>query len=158
MLEDLTGYRWAAESDATLASWRIGHIDYLDDDYSGYRVLAGGIDSFYVTEPVHTMSTTALMVARRAAWLAASHVVAHDAATAPGARTLFTAAAVDATDDASVRAELGYLHARIYGELAADVEPALTLFRAALAQSGDPRRAWILTLAAMLSDHRAVYY
>ncbi len=160
MLEDLTGYRWTADSNALVNNaWRVGPIDYLDDDYSGYRVLGGGIDSFYVNEPVHTMSTTAVMVARRAAWKAASFVVIHDALAPPGMRTLFAAAPVTATDDASVRAELAYLHARIFGELDADVEPTLALFHGALAASpGDPRRAWTVTLTGMLSDLRAVYY
>jgi hypothetical protein len=38
------------------------------------------------------------------------------------------------------------------------VEDATRLFFAALAASGDGRRAWKLTLHAMLQDARMIYY
>ncbi len=159
MLEDLTGYRWAADSDAMIdGKWTTGRVDYLEDDYNGFRVLAGGIDSFLVTQPGHTVTATSSMVARRAAYLAARFVVDHDAAAPAAQRTLFVAADVTARDEASVRAELAYLHARIFGELDADTDDSYRLFRGALAQSGDARRAWVVTLTGMLSDLKAVYY
>ena len=159
MLEDLTGYRWSAESDAMVGdTWRTGRIDYLEDDYNGFRVLAGGIDSFLVTQPVHTMNATSSMVTRLAAYRAAEYVVDHDAAAAPDARTLLRGADVAATDEASVRANLAYLQARIFGDLDGDTDDTYRLFSGALAQSGDAKRAWIVTLTGMLSDLKAVYY
>src|SRR5213079_1172474 len=120
---------------------------FLDDDAAGYRVLAGGIDSFYVTEPVYTMTATASLVAQRAAFAAADHVVSHDAAAPPAERLLFRAATVDAADEIRVRAELVSLHARVYGELVAADDPSVdaeyALFTDALhTASGDARRAW----------------
>jgi hypothetical protein len=122
-------------------------------------VLLGGIDSFYVTDPVHTMTATASLVVREAALRGAAHAVAHDAIAFDGERVLFAAAEPTATDEDSVRAQLAYLHARIFGVLHdADVEPELALFRASLAERGDPLRAWAIVLGAMLSDLRTVYY
>jgi hypothetical protein len=162
MLADLTGFVWQADTTATINGLPFGHIDYLDDDYFGFRVLAGGIDSWYVTQPTHTMNATASLVARRVARLAAAWVVEHDAAAAAADRRLLTLVAIDAPDPDSVRAELAELHGRIYSELVSPDDPALdatqALFDDALAASGDPRRAWTVTLTGMLSDLRAVYY
>lgn len=138
-LEALTGFRWTG-------SGPNGAIDYLDDDNDGYRVLGGGIDSFYVTKPVHTMIPTAKLVTDRAAWLAAQHAVAN--------RTLVKRLV---TDEASVRATLVELHARIYGELDADVADTYALFAGVL-EASNAERAWTVTLAAMLGDVRSVYF
>jgi hypothetical protein len=168
MLQALTGYTWTSASAQTVAthnppltSWTIGPIDMLDDDLSGYRVLGGGIDSFLVTDPVFTMNATSSMTFQLAAYRAASYVVGHDVSAPPAQRTLFTAAPVTASDRASVTAELGVLHARIYGELAPssdELAETYGLWWNAYQASGDPRRAWIVTLTGMLSDLRAVYY
>jgi hypothetical protein len=159
LLRDLTGYAWRidAAAPAPRPLWpRIGPVDYLDDDVLGYRVLMGGIDAFFAPAPSHTMTATATLVSREAALRAAAYVVAHDLDVAPEERTLLVAADPAATTDASLRAQLVHLHARIFGELHdADVEPELALFRAS---HGDARHAWTITLAAMLSDLRTVYY
>jgi hypothetical protein len=162
MLADLTGFTWQADTTATINGWTFGRVDYLGDDYLGYRVLAGGIDSWFVTAPTHTMNATASLVTRAAARRAAAFVVDHDAAAIPAQRSLFTRAAVDDVDPAHVRAELAELHARIYSELVDPDDPVLddteALFDDALAASGDVRRAWTVTLTGMLSDLRAIYY
>jgi hypothetical protein len=162
MLRDLTGFVWQIDTPAPIDGWPFGHIAYLDDDYFGFRVLGGGIDSYFVTEPTHTMNATALLVARRVARLAAAHLIAHDAVAAPADRWLFTQATVDTTDPTLVRAQLAELHGRIFSELVAPGDDVLdddvALFDDALAASGDPRHAWTLTLTGMLSDLRALYF
>lgn len=163
MLRDLTGFEWSGyATDIVGRRWVAGPMSFLDDDTTGYRVLGGGIDSFFVTSPVHTMNATSSLVVRTAAGKAAAFVVAHDATAPPGERRLFTEATVSTTDEAGVRAELVSLHGRIYGELVAPedarVSETYALFQGALAASGDPARAWTVTLAGMLSDLRAVYY
>jgi hypothetical protein len=162
MLRALTGFSWTRYEHGLAGMFITGPIDYLDDDYAGFRVLDGGIDAFYVTRPVHTMSATSTLVTRRAAYLAAQAVVAHDAAAPVASRTLFTAADVASTDDASVRAELAVLYGRIFSELVAADDPALdaelAVFRGVLASGSDATRAWTITLTGMLSDMRAVYY
>lgn len=164
MLTDLTGFTWYATSTARIRQdLEIGTANLLASDFVGFRVLAGGIDSYFVTEPVHTTNATSSLVAKTAAAQAASFVVDHDAAAPAAERTLFVAADVTATDEPAVRAQLAHLHARIYGELvtadSAEVTESLALFRDALAApNATPRRAWKLTLTAMLSDFRSLYY
>ncbi|MBV8762633.1 MAG: DUF1585 domain-containing protein [Deltaproteobacteria bacterium] len=162
MLTDLTGYHWQATSNAQVRGMRVGTGDLLQGDFVGFRVLAGGIDNYFVTQPVFTMNATSSLVARTAAAAAADYVVEHDATAAANARTLFTQAAVGATDETSVRKELVFLHARIFGELDAPGDPAIDdayqLFTDALAASGDAKRAWKLTLTGMLGDFRALFY
>jgi hypothetical protein len=161
MIAALTGFTWEADTDAAIGGWAFGHVDYLDDDYLGYRVLAGGIDSWFVTEPTHTMNATASLVMRNVARRAAAFVVDHDAAVPPRERRLFTRAAVDDTDPEHVRAQLAELHARIYSEVTVDgdaLDITEALYDDALAASGDPRWAWTVTLTGMLSDLRAIYY
>jgi Protein of unknown function (DUF1585)/Protein of unknown function (DUF1588) len=162
MLRDLTHFDWTEDTDAWINGWRFGPVSYLDDDYLGFRVLAGGTDAWFVTEPTHTMTATAILVARRAAREAAALVVEHDGGAKPRDRWLFTRAAVDASDAAGVRAQLAELHGRIYSELVepddAVLDDAQALFDGVLEASGDARRAWTVTLTGMLSDLRALYY
>lgn len=162
MLRDLTGFSWTTSSTTRLGGMPYGTADLLESDFIGFRVLAGGIDSYFVTEPVHTMNATSSLVARNAAAAAADFVVEHDAAAPPAERTLFVHAAVTATAEPAVRAQLAHLHARIYGELvepsAPEVDDSYSLFRDALAASGDAPRAWKLTLIGMLSDFRSLFY
>jgi hypothetical protein len=160
MLRDLTGFTWMDPSKDTFGPLTVGPFNYLDDDFMGYRVLAGGIDSFYVTKPVHTMNPTSSLVVRRAAYEAAKYVVFHDANAPAAQRTLL--ADPTASDDATVRGQLAVLHGRIFSELmTADddsLDDELAIFHGVLAATGDVQRAWIITLTGMLSDLRAVYY
>lgn len=163
MLRALTGFEWNAYSaDQIGGRWTAGPMNYLDDDTSGYRVLAGGIDSFFVTKPVHTMNATSSLVFETAARRAAELVVEHDANAPLAERTLLTAIDLADTHEAAVRAMLVVLHARIYGELVtaddARISETYALFSGALAATGMPARAWTITLTGMLSDLRAVYY
>jgi hypothetical protein len=162
MVKDLTGFAWAFESTQNVRGAPYGHADLLNSDLVGFRVLGGGIDSYYVTRPVFTMNATSSLVANELGQAAADFVVEHDATAPADQRTLFTAAAVDATDEASVRAQLAALHGRIFSELVTADDPALDagyeLFADALALSGSAKRAWKVTLTAMLSDFRALFY
>ncbi|MDB4956061.1 MAG: hypothetical protein JWO36_3630 [Myxococcales bacterium] len=162
-LADLAGYSWSIDSTTRAGSQVVGFVDLLRSDFIGFRVLAGGIDSYFVATSVFTMNATASLVAKLAASAAADYIVDSDAVAAPGARKLFTQAAVTATDEPSVRAELAYLHARIYSELVTPSEPGVddsyALFTGALAATnGDAVRAWKLTLIGMLCDLRSQYY
>lgn len=154
MIEELTGYRWAGTS--TFGR----EVDYLDDDLVGYRVLAGGIDSYFVTEPSHTMNATTSLVVQRLALEAARAVVEREAVAGP--RRLFAPGSLLDPAEPSVRRQLARLRARIYSQLVTDSDPSLAeeleLFRSVLEESGDPLRAWTLTVAAMLGDLRAVTY
>lgn len=158
MIEDLTGFRW--EVDAAVG---VGQANLLADSFVGFQVLGGGIDSAFVTRPAHTFNGTSSLLMETVAAESAAWVVAEDAKTAdPTARRLFVEAAPTDTDEALVRAELAFLHARLFGDLvgpdAADVTESWTLFSALLAESGDPLRAWQGVLTAMIQDVRVVTY
>lgn len=162
MLADLTGFAWSTTSAARLRGIPYGQANLLESDFIGFRVLAGGIDSYFVTEPVHTINVTSSLVAKTAAAAAADVVVDHDAAAPLAERTLFREAAVGATDPARIQAQLAYLHARIYGELVAadapEVVETYALYEDAFAATGDRARAWKVTLVGMLSDFRSLFY
>jgi hypothetical protein len=162
MIRDLTGFNWSTTA-GNLRGMPYGTANLLESDHIGFRVLAGGIDSYFVTDYVHTMNATSSLVAKSAAAAAADFVVEHDLTAAVADRTLFTEAAVTATDPAQIRAQIAHLHARIYGELvaadSAEVDETVTLYEEALAAaSNDRARAWKLTLIGMLSNFRALFY
>ena len=148
MVEAITGFRWrdySPELVGTSVKWRMGTYDVLDDDHAGYRVLAGGKDDFLVTQRVDTFNATGSLVIRRLAFEAARYLVATDARF---------------HDAAHVRELLAEMHAKIYSELVDPSDPALDADQALFdgANAGDAERAWTITLTAMLSDLRAVYY
>jgi hypothetical protein len=161
MLVDLTGFEWSTSSTLRLRM-PYGEANLLESDFLGFRVLGGGIDSFFVTSPVHTMSATSSLVAKNAAAAAAEFVVEHDLVAAAGSRTLFIKAGVNATDDAKIKEQLAYLHARIYGELVTadspEVADTFALYSDAFAANGDRARAWKVTLIGMMSDFRSLFY
>jgi hypothetical protein len=162
MLRGLTGFSWTTTSNAKLRGINYGTADLLQSDFIGFRVLAGGIDSYFVTDPVHTMNATSSLVAKAAAAAAADFVVAHDIAAPAAQRTLFVQAPADATAEPAVRAQLAYLHGRIYGELvepdSPEVDESYQLFTEALAAAPNAQRAWRITLIGMLSDFRSLFY
>ncbi|HWO23745.1 MAG TPA: DUF1585 domain-containing protein [Kofleriaceae bacterium] len=162
VLRDLTGFVWTTRSNIPLRGIPYGQADLLASDFIGFRVLAGGIDSYFVTEPVHTVNATSSLVAHNAAAAAADFVVERDAAAPASGRTLFVMASVDDTAEPAVRAELAHLHARIYGELVEPMSPEVDetyqLWQDALAKAGAARRAWKVTLIGMLSDFRSLFY
>ena len=86
--------------------------------------------------------------------LAAAFVVEHDSTVPLAQRTLFTEAAVTATDPSVIRAQIAALHARIYGELVAadspEVEETYQLYAEAFGQTNDRARAWTVTLTFAL--------
>jgi hypothetical protein len=159
MISDLTGFQWMTTSTLKARGAPIGTTDLLQSDYIGFRVLEGGIDSYFVSAPVFTMNATSSLAARQVAGAAADFVVEHDATVTP--RTLFGHAPT-ITDQASVRTELVNLHARIYGDLVASDDPAIdetyAMFSDAFVASNDAKRAWKLVLVGMLSDLRALYF
>jgi hypothetical protein len=162
MIRDLTGFNWSTQTNNQLRGIPYGPANLLESDFIGFRVLAGGIDSYFVTEYVHTMNATSSLVAKSAAAAAADFVVEHDLAAATADRTLFTEAAVNATDPDRIRAQIAKLHARIYGELvapdSAEVDDTLALYNDAFATTNNRARAWKLTLVGMLSDFRSLFY
>jgi Protein of unknown function (DUF1588) len=163
MITDLTGYRWQTNSAAKIAGVTAGVANLLQSDLLGYRVLAGGIDSYFVTVPSHTYNAASSLVLRRLADQAAGFVVDADFAKADRAtRKLLTK--VDATTRAAaaIRAQLVELHLRIFGTIDAPDSEAINLtyglFADTLAATDNVPNAWKVTLAAMLQDLRVAYF
>lgn len=136
LLYDLTGYRWLE-----------GSVDLLGSDTDGWRLLAGGIDNYYVTVPDSGGNAARALVISRAAERAAAFVVANDWEAPVEARRLLS-------DPADVDGQLSLLHLRILGEFDADVAPSRALFEGA----GGGRHGWEVVIAAMLQDARVVWY
>ncbi len=162
MFEDLTGFSWRTDSDLRLRGGRVGRVDLLADDAVGFRVLAGGIDSFFVVEPSHTFNATSVLVLRELAAAAAGHVVEADFDAAAADRKLLTMVEADTRDEAAVRAQLAALSSRFYADFSPPesdaVGEAYALFGAALERTGDVKHAWKTTLTAMLQDLRIATY
>lgn len=163
MITDLTGFRWRHNSTMRVAGMDVGAASLLQSDMVGFRVLAGGIDSYFVTLPSHTYNAASSLVLRRLATEAAGFVVDADFAK-PNRATRKLLTLVDATTrgEAEVRAQLAALHLRIYGTIddAAGEEVSLTyaLFADSLTAGENPTRAWKTTLTAMLQDARVAYF
>src|SRR5688500_7005665 len=109
MIEDLTGFRWTA------SVGELGNVDLSSDSYLGYKVLAGGIDSYNVTQPSYTFNATSQLFFSELALRAAAYVVERDFAESDRTkRKLFTL--VERTDraDELIRDQLAALHLRIF--------------------------------------------
>ncbi len=163
MIFALTGFRWQHESTTRVAGMPVGTANLLQSDMIGFRVLAGGIDSYFVTLPSHTYNATSSLVLRRLATEAAGYVVTADFGKADrGARKLLQKVDASTTDAAAIRAQLAELHLLIYGaaDAADSAEVALSyqLFSDTLAATGSVPHAWKTTLAAMLQDLRVAYF
>jgi hypothetical protein len=162
MIEDLTGFSWRTDADLRLRGGRVGPVDLLADDAVGFRVLAGGIDSFFVVEPSHTFNATSVLVLRELAAAAAGHVVEADFDAPAPDRRLLTLVEADTRDEAAVRAQLAALSSRFYADTSPPgseaVGEAYALFRSALERTGDVEHAWKTTLTAMLQDLRIATY
>lgn len=160
LLEDLTGFRWVADfssltDEETGEPLNLGRVPLMRDSFLGYRVLGGGIDSTFVTQPAHTYSAPNLLVLGALAREAAHHEVE------TGAGSLLPVSA-ETTDEAEVRNALVLLRRRIYGESvgpdSAEVDTDWALFEAALEAGGEAPRAWKTTLTVLLSDLRVAFY
>ncbi|MEM7159473.1 MAG: hypothetical protein AAF799_41930 [Myxococcota bacterium] len=159
LFDDLTGFRWQTD----LSEFELAPVDLMADSFLGYNVLLGGIDSLFVTRPSHTYGATTSLVLRNLAREAAHHVVDTDFdAPDVGSRHLLTLVSETDTDEALVRQQLAELYLRIFAQIVEPDDPAIddshALFQAALEHSGEIRRAWKITLTALLQDVDVAYY
>jgi len=158
-VEATTGFQWRTN----LGDPTLGTVDLLRDSFLGYQVLAGGIDSLYVSRPSYTYSATSTLVLAALA-REASHVVvdADFALSDADDRRLLTVVSDTDTSEALIREQLVVLYGALFGEAveadSADIDDTYALFDGALAVSGEVPRAWKVTLTAMLQDVRIAYY
>ena len=158
LVRDTTGFSWVTN----MSEFGLGNVDLMADSFLGYQVLAGGIDSMFVTRPSHTYGATTSLVLQNLAREAAHHVVDDDFARAAGERRLFSRIEPSDTSEAAVRDQIALLHARIYADPEDPESEAVgetwELWSAAHAASGDPVRAWKTALTAMLQDVKVASY
>jgi hypothetical protein len=165
LIEDLTGFRYKIEVDGlactVLGLDCYGTVDVHHDDIWGFRSMTGGIDGDKVTRPTHSPTPTRLLFLAALAEEAAGSVVDHDLAVDEGDRHLLGPVTAETTDEATIRARLTWLHLRILGERVEpdgpEVDATWALFSSALADS-TTRRAWKVTLAAMLQAPQVLFY
>ena len=163
LIEDLTGFRWRTDLALRISESVVGTVDLATDSLFGFKVLAGGTDGYYVTQPALLYNATASLFLRGLAREAAHHVVAVELGEGSRAkRRLFDRIDADEREPKRVRAQLSSLYRRLFGErLATDAEAidfSLALFEKALARNNDVRNAWRVVLTAMLQDLRIAYY
>ncbi|MCP4808045.1 MAG: DUF1592 domain-containing protein [Proteobacteria bacterium] len=131
ILNDLGGFEWT-------------YYNYpqLDNDTTGHRVLAGGVDGYYVARPIHDPTLTWSLVVQRSAELTATALVEDD---------LFPSE--PSADD------LAELHWRLYAERPTDawVQDATALWDTVEASEGSEEATRAL-LSGMLRSPRMVTY
>ena len=134
-VEALTGFRWTWEG-----------FDQLDEDSTGFRVLAGGVDGEELTAPQVDPGLTWTLVTQRLAQGAADHAVSADfAGGGPGL--------VD--PDGDVEPQLETLYWRLVGERPDPdwTTAALALYDEAAALAGE-EAAWTTLITVLLRDPR----
>jgi hypothetical protein len=165
MVADLTGFKWKTQVDLTIdgpANGSVGTVELTTDSFLGFKVQAGGIDSYFVTLPSYTYNATASLFLRSFSEEAANYAVESDFALPAGQRKLFAGIEATDTSETSLRAQLADLHERLFARqldpASSDITDSLTLFNSAFALSNDAKRAWKTVLAAMLQDFSVAYY
>lgn len=162
MVEDLTGFEWIVDLSLLSAEIEYGQVPMLEDSFLGYGVLAGGIDSTYVTQASHTYNGTTFLVLDALAREAAHAVVQNDLDAPGDERRLFTEVDPDERDEGAIRAQLAAVYVRLYAERvaadSAEVDELLSLWNEAVGINDDPVRAWKTTLTAMFQDIRVAFY
>ena len=169
-IAELTGFHWTISHEGVACSAGVSGckaiVDLSLSDRAGFRAMAGGIDSAFVTEPVFTPMPVRTLIANALANEAAAYVVRRDLGGGLGqgdGPALLDLVGPDTRDEASVREQLTRLHLRLYAEQLEADAPAIDLswglFSAALADKGEAvDEAWIVTLSAMLQDPHLTFY
>ncbi len=137
--------------------WRQFNYVGLENDVTGYRVLAGGVDGYSVTSPQERPGLTWELVNTRFAQAAAEEVVARDLGAA--APELLTVDPTALPGDAAFDEQLRALHWRLYGVRATDAWVSSTgaLWSAVSALEGVDS-AWEAVLEACFRDPLFVSY
>ena len=151
MVEDLTGFTWEYQG-----------FDLMRSDTYGYRILSGGVDGAYVSQPQATPSLTWLLVTQRLAEGASSVVIE---GFGSGDDSLFGAVEdTHSPGDAAFEAALENLVRRLTGEKASEAHLASlrSLWSEAagldLEDFNGASRGWRCVLMALLQDPEVLTY
>ncbi len=171
-VEGLTGYRWwsLAERPSCVSETPLqgtncwGDVDLSTSDLFGFRAMQGGVDSFVITHPLHTVTPTKMLTLQVLSHDAARFVVDSDFDAEPSDRRLLRELTDPGTDDPdAIVAQLVVLHQRILGVQTHDDDPDIALSYGLFAEvlelnGGDTRAAWTVTVATLLQDPRVLFY
>ncbi|MEZ4238260.1 MAG: hypothetical protein R3F59_19340 [Myxococcota bacterium] len=169
-VEALTGFAWRVDPDHegcddgdTNGTDCWGAVDVMRSDRFGYRAMAGGIDGFAITRPIHQPTPPRELVWERFAEEAAAYVANNDLAEPDhAARRLLTQVDADDTSRAAVAGQIASLYPALLGRFPAaddaDVQDLADVWADKYARSADPAASWALVVAAMLIDPDAVFY
>lgn len=140
-LDDLVGFAWEANG-----------YDLLDNDTTGFRVMAGGVDGDQVTRPQDAPNLTWSLTLERAAE-AASQVAVQDLGQA-GTLLAGVSPETQPTEPA-FQAQLDTLSWRLLGERATVEElDELTTLWGMVGQTEGPHAAWRAVVVATMRDPR----
>jgi hypothetical protein len=169
-IEALTGFVWRVNPDYATCDDRDdngtecwGEVDLMRSDRFGYRAMAGGIDGFAITQPIHGPTPPRELVWERFAAEASGYVASRDLAEPDrGARRLLTRVDAEDSAPAAVANQISALYPRILGRFAAaddgDVQDLAGLWADKYARSADPVASWAIVLTAMFVDPDAVFF
>lgn len=137
---ELTGFSWTADG-----------MDALDDDTTGYRNLAGGVDGRAVTRPQEGPGLTRALVTQRLAESAAWHVVHRDL-EAGGTPALLIGVDLQTTaTDPALTDALDALCWRMLGQRPSTATQAgLLAIWQGVSEDEGPAAAWAAVLTALL--------
>jgi len=148
-VKELTGFSW----------WYNG-FDQMANDTYGFRIMAGGVNGYHVTQPQADPSVTHAIVVQRLAEAGADAVVSHDLIHGAEPRRLFEGLSLedrpgDAVFDGMLRTLSWRLLARRPTE--AQTEDLADLWRD-VESASDAATAWTAVLSALLRDPEFVSY
>jgi hypothetical protein len=148
-IADLTGFRWIYET-----------YPALEEDRTGYRVLAGGVDGDTVGSPQRDPGLTSVLVDKRLAEAAASYAVDRELVEGAEDRRLFLHVTLEsAPGDDDFTEELEDLHWRLYGTHPDDDRiAACEALWSSIAENAGPAEAWKGLASALLRDPAFVGY
>lgn len=155
LFHQVTGYRWFFDG-----------RDGLKDQDLGLPVLAGGIDSLFVTQRSYVPTVGLVFVQERLAQSAAYYVAEHDLDPARTEEAkLLKYVTVNDTPDSAPEAfdqQLRYLYLVVTGRPLADeaTEPAdlVTVWKEQYSVDASPTTAWAGVLATVLRDPDVIFY
>ena len=144
-----------------------GLTDLLRNDYAGFGVLAGGIDSNSVIIPSHSFNASSAAVLASFAAELGGYIVNHDLADGPVDRTILRQVTASDLQESLIRSQLVDVHEELLGEFvetdSEEVDETYALFQASLANGGadtssQVRHAWKVVLAALLQSTRVAFH
>jgi hypothetical protein len=146
IVEDLSGFRWSY--------WG---FDLMSSDTNGYRVMAGGVDGAYVSDPQRTPGLTWMLVTQRLAEAGSASVI--EGFGSSESELFSTVSSQHVPGDSAFESTLDALVLRLAGRAPDDThrEELVALWQAVRA-SGSAEEAWRVLFAVLMQDPEILSY